>query len=211
MKPKVNIRYNPNLDEVFKPFCLSLPKFKDYKIPTQEEIDKRIQEYKDAWSPIETVVFSTIEKKTHRKFPYSIVDVSVVSACHRQYSLAIVIGAHVKVGDFLNRFIHELVHKSGYGWTKEFTEKFGKEPKLLKNHIIVHALLEHIFTDVLKRPELIEINKKSCLKHETDEYTQAWKIVEEVGYKKILDTYVKKPRNLFLRFRPSLSYFKDRR
>jgi len=188
---KINIKYNPYLDEVFKTHCLTLPKFAKWTQPTQESIDEKVEQYKKIWNPIESLVVGAIEQKTGKKFAYSLIDVAVVSACHRVYSSPIVIASYLSPEQFVTRVAHELIHKSGYGWNKDFIIKFGDKPKPVKNHIIIHALLEYIYRDVLNKPELLDVDKESARKNSTDEYVQAWNIVEEIGYNKILDSFIK--------------------
>ena len=183
---KINIKYNKFLDQIFKVYAQTLPQFKDWKEPTPEEIGKRVREFREAWKPIKEKVIRTIENCLGKEFPYSIVDVAIVSACPRPFSNPIVIGSHMDPDEFVCRLIHELIHKTNHPGVEIYKGRYPEENDTVLNHIHVHALLQHIYVDILDRPDLFELNKKLSQKNSTSDYTRAWEIVEKEGYENIL-------------------------
>ncbi len=61
---------------------------------------------------------------------------------------------------------------------------FPAEEQVAQNHIIVDAILQYIYLDVLKDEERLKrnIDRAECTR--ILGYLHAWKIVEKLGYKK---------------------------
>lgn len=70
--------------------------------------------------------------------------------------------------------------------------KFLNEPDSVKNHIIVHSLLKYIYLNVLKDESRLEKNILRSKNHKTNEYARAWKIVEQEGYKNLIEEFKNK-------------------
>jgi hypothetical protein len=88
---------------------------------------------------------------------------------------------------FIDTMIHEILHIFVSGAREYFTfvdDKYSEESKLTKNHIIIYAMLEKIYTDIF--------NSKP-LDYSRDDmpqgYARAIEIVKEEGLSSIIEEY----------------------
>jgi hypothetical protein len=95
------------------------------------------------------------------------------------------------VSEFVDILTHELIHciltqnHQRIVPTIEFKKKYDKESKITQIHIIVHAVLKHIYLHVLGEEHL----KKDIQRHKKKEYIRAWEIVESEGYETIINNF----------------------
>ena len=66
---------------------------------------------------------------------------------------------------------------------------FPNENELARNHIITHATLKFIYLDILKDKERLAKNIERSSKSSFPEYPRAWKIVEEKGYRELINYF----------------------
>ncbi len=131
-------------------------------------------------------MFRAIESIVKRPFPYSIVNVNIVWVINRTEAFGMVIPVSLSVDEFIITFTHELMHLSGGNFTDDFMEKYKEENVETRVHIAIHAMLEYVWREIIDKPEYVGINKARCKKHCTNDYSNAWNIVEKDGYKNIL-------------------------
>ena len=98
---------------------------------------------------------------------------------------------------FVDVLIHELIHRlidsNGLGRIAyKVKKKYVNESGFVKAHIIIHAILKYIYLDILKQPYWLNRSLLSLKKHRTDEYSRAWEIVEQDGYRKIISDFKSK-------------------
>lgn len=190
--PKIHIKYNKYLDDITKAYCATIPRYaKSASLPTDENaVHEKIKLIKEEWLPIEEKVFNAISHKAKRPFPYSIVNINMVHVVHRTEAFSMIFPYKDSVDGFIRYLIHELIHLSFYRETKEYKEKFKDESVSTRQHIIIHAMLEYIYREVIDHPEYVELDKQKCEKHSTDDYRKAWEYVETLGYHAILNSYI---------------------
>ena len=190
---KLIIKYNGYLDDITKAYCLTIPKYAERAAQTtvMEVVEEKTAEFREVWDRIGNKVIKAIEEKSKRNFPYSIVHVHLVKVIHRTQAESMIFPYNTTADEFASYLIHELCHLSGYTHTPDFAEKYKNENISVRQHIIINAMIEYIFRDILTRVDYLEKEKSRGQKHSNDTYTNAWKIVEEEGYKHILDTYIK--------------------
>ena len=100
----------------------------------------------------------------------------------------------LRVSDDVDRnlcvLVHELIHNLMWdnvqknNWSLKVRKMFPKENRKTAIHVSVHAILEALYTDVLRNPEMIiEDIKRS---QRSLDYRRAWDIVKQEGYKSIV-------------------------
>lgn len=200
-RPKIKINYNRFLDPIFTFYCQNNPELKnrgwnDWKVPTPEELDKRIQGYKTEWQKTERTLIDALYKITSLRFKRNIIDVHIVSGNPRQFSRPIVIKSGFKPEEFVDNLLHELIHvlfsdnkKDPY--PKALNDLFPNENQSVKNHVVLHAILKHMYINILKDENRLKRNLEVSKNHSMNDYSRAWEIVDTVGYEKILEMFVK--------------------
>ena len=193
--PKIRIKYNRFLDPIFKAYIKSNPKWKDWVEPTEIEVKERVKKYKEEWAKYEKKIIEGICEALGLNFSQNIIDVHIVSGNDRQFSNPVVIKSGLKPDEFIESLSHELIHRlfsdnvQNVVAGKIFLEMFPDENELARNHIITHAVLKFIYLDVLKEKERLAKNIERSSKSSFPEYPRAWKIVEEKGYRELINYF----------------------
>lgn len=199
--PKINIQYGKLLDPIFVFYCKNSPELKsrgwnDWTPPNQNELNRRIEQYKIEWSKYEDKILFGIKKITKLSFKKNVVDVYIVSGISRALSNPIVMQSGFSKKEFIITLAHELLHhilvsnnvsRSIYNIFPEYHQ----ESISVRRHIIIHAILKSLYLDILKNKEFFNIDLEKSSRHSTSEYKRSWEIVEEKGYKKILSEFLK--------------------
>lgn len=207
--PKIIIKYGKLLDPIFIFYCKNNPDLKargwnDWIPPTQEEIFKRIEDYKKEWSKYETKILKSICAVFNLRFKRNMIDVYIVSGNPRQLSAPIIIKSGFSPNEFVDSLSHELIHKLFEDNGKRipmsiFDEMFPGETNAVKNHVVVHSALKYIYLNILKDDERLERNINSSKKHTTSDYLRAWEIVEKEGYVEIIKKFKSKIKKRIVR------------
>ena len=200
--PRIIIKYGKVLDPIFIFYCQNNPDLKtrgwnDWVLPTQEEMFKRVANYRKEWSKYETKILKGIYAVLNLKFKRNIIDVYIVSGNPRQLSAPIVIKSGFSPDEFIDSLTHELIHALFQDNGKKipmsiFDEMFPEETESTKSHVVVHSILKYIYIDILKDEKMLERNIENSKKHSTNDYLRAWEIVEEEGYIEIIRKFKNK-------------------
>jgi hypothetical protein len=62
----------------------------------------------------------------------------------------------------------------------------------VRKHVIVHAILKHIYLDILAEPNRLKENMESCKKHKTNDYVRSWEITDELDYMEVIEMFKNK-------------------
>jgi hypothetical protein len=199
--PKIVIKYGKLLDPIFIFYCRNNPDLKvrgwnDWIPPTQEEVFKRIENYKKEWSKYEEKIVKEMCDVLNLKFKRNII-VYIVSGNSRQLSSPIVIKSGFNPDEFVDSLTHELIHTlfedNGTKIPISILEEmFPGETSTIRNHVVVHSVLKYIYLDILKDEKKLEMNIENSRKHSTNDYFHAWEIVEKEGYMEIIKRFKKK-------------------
>ena len=202
--PKIIIKYGKLLDPIFIFYCQNNPDLKargwnDWMPPTQEEVFKRIENYKKEWSKHEKKILEGICAVLGLKFKRDAIDVYIVSGNPRQLSAPIIIKSGFSPDEFVDSLTHELIHtlfedNGRIIPISIWDEMFPGETSAVKSHVVVHSVLKYIYLDVLKDGKMLERNIESSRKHNTNDYLRAWEIVEKEGYIEIIKKFKSKIR-----------------
>src|SRR3989344_4777272 len=163
---------------------------KKFNLPT-DGLDKKFPILNRAWKKQEKKILNGLEKITGLEFMQNYVDVFLVNPngtpSISNPTIVVVKGDSDKFIRLLN---HELIHKlcadntTGINWHFKIQKMFKKENFQTANHVMVQAIFEALFTDILKKPKEVVRDIKEC--QDMPNYKRAWEIVKEEGYKNII-------------------------
>lgn len=152
------------------------------------------RKYAEWWEPIGDSILEGLCTITNLQFRQTIIDIHVAPWFYA-FSSPMVIGVIFKDQDSLvNIVTHEIIHRLlidntsyeyGYDFAAMWRSMFGKD--LTKNalvHVPVHAIMKKLYIDVLDRPDLVELDKKTVA--DQPDYVAAWEYVDSVGYEEII-------------------------
>lgn len=151
--------------------------------------------YAKWWSEDGESILEHLCEITGLSFYQNTIDVYVAPWFYA-FSVPMVLGVVFKSKDELvvvltHEIIHRLLtdntaHDYEFNYLKPWRKMFGKE--VSRNtlvHIPVHAIMMKLFTDVMKRPDLIELDRRQVSKY--PDYAAAWKYVDENGHDAIIE------------------------
>lgn len=202
--PKIIIKYNRFLDPIFSVYIQSRERWADWTAPLQEDVLKRVENYNAEWRKYEKKVFKCLSDCFNLEFVRNVIDVHVVSSNPRQFNDPLVIKSSFSSQEFINILAHELTHKLfsenvDIVDNESFKNLYPEESTLIVTHVALFSGLKHLYLNILREPERLQIDIYNAKKHPTNDYIRAWKIVERDGYlnilKKFRERVVKKQAN----------------
>jgi len=160
---------------------------------TIEEYQAIAQKYEEWWKPFNDQILQAMCDTFGLEFRQSIIDIYVVPWFYA-ISDPMIIGPGFETQDaVVNTLTHELLHRlltdntatnHGHDFLKDWRQLFGDLPFNTLVHIPVHAGMKNIYSNVVNRPDLLEMDMKDMA--DNPDYANAWKYVEEHDYKKII-------------------------
>lgn len=159
--------------------CFELP-------PLPEKI---VHTFQKAWEQAQRRIISSLMHVTGLVFAQNIIDVYIVNpSAMRSISHPLIIGGGLHPSVFPRVLTHELIHclaadnDTGINWhfviQKILKRKYRNESVLTINHVMIHAILEAVYTNLGVVDEIVRDKKVSTL---FPDYARSWKIVEELG------------------------------
>ena len=192
MSPRITISYNRFLDPIFT---------KAYQVDNPEHIPmedgllfEKVEIFREEWKKQKSAILAGMKNTLGLEFYPNTIDVSIVRALRGGFSSPLTISALVPTERFVDVLTHELLHvlitdstsASGIGLIRK--KLYGNvEPRLTRNHILVHAAHQDIYLNVLNDPKRLADDIKKCERNPA--YKKAWDIVEERGCQNILDEF----------------------
>jgi hypothetical protein len=197
--PKIDVKYARFLDPVFKAYVASDPRWKDVVVPTEDEVKEHIARYREAWDQVGPRMLEGACDVLGLSFDRPVIDVYVVSLNPRSFSDPIVIKSGHEPREFPSVLMHEFLHRLfsiniDRVYKEIFSEMFPNETTTTQNHVVVHAVLKYLYLDVLHDEVMFAAHKERSKTHPTSDYARAWEIVDEQGYKNIIESFKKKYR-----------------
>ena len=155
------------------------------------------EKYEKWWQPDGDTIVAALCQITGLQFYQNTIDVHV-APWFNAFSSPMVLGVMFKKkDDLIITLTHEIIHRlltdnttydRRYDFLKLWKSMFGEDHAWnTLVHIPVHAFLQELYIDVLDRPDLLELDKKSLESLDAKEYIAAWEYVEKTGYKTITD------------------------
>lgn len=186
MNTIINIKYGKLIDPFFKDSVLV--NYPDYTFPSTEEVLEKVQIFKAEWQKHEEPFMNFLLDKTGLSFKRNVIDCFIVSATPRDMSAPLIIRSRYTPTEFIGIFLHELLHIFLADNKVKKQKGYEDESRTLINHLPVFALLEAYFTEIKQDKATITFLKSLAGDNPKNiEYKKAWKIVEEVGYQKIIE------------------------
>ena len=191
--PTIKIAYNRFLDPIFIAYIKAQPQWKDWETPSMDIVLAQVDMYQGAWNTYGRKILKGLCNTTGLQFRRNQIDVHVVSGNPRPFSRPIVLKSRYSEHDFINTLTHELIHclfaDNG------FNGEYPHEDEIVRFHVLVYAIIEHIFKDCLKMPELLKRDEAPTVSSFVG-YLQAQDIVAKEGYQKILAKFFPTGRSI---------------
>jgi hypothetical protein len=194
--PKILIKYARFLDPIFKAYVASDPRWKNVAVPTEDDVKERIARYRGEWERVGQKMLEGTCEVLGLSFDRPVIDVYVVSLNPRPFSDPIVIKSGHEPREFPSVLMHELTHRLftiniDRVYPTIFSDMFPNETTTTQNHVVVHAVLKYLYLDTLNDDALLGEHIERSKKHSTAEYVRAWDIVQERGYREIIEEFKK--------------------
>ena len=192
--PHIDIKYARFLDPMFKAYVAMDPRWKDVAVPTEDEVKERIVRYREEWGRVGPQMLQGVCNALGLSFDRPVIDVYIVSLNPRSFSDPIVLKSGYDPHEFPSVLVHELIHRLftiniERVYPTIFSDLFPEETPTTQNHVVVHALLKYVYLDVLHDESLLTGHLARSKEHSTSDYSRAWDIVNERGYKKIIEEF----------------------
>lgn len=179
MKTRVEFQQAKLLEPYFLADTLS--KQPDYIEPGQEDFNTAMDKNEKEWRKIEKKFFKFIKKRAGLKSKNEIIDAYVVRGARRSMSSPLILKFKYDSDDFLAELIHELIH---YLFSKNNTRaKKHHDNVTTSNHVHLFALMTEFYNNEINQPEKLEKIRRD---HKSDDYKNAWKIVDKKGSKELI-------------------------
>jgi hypothetical protein len=161
---------------------------------TYDEYVEIAVRYEDWWRPYNDRILQGLCDILSLAYRPNVIDV-YVAPWFNAISLPLVVGPAFKTQDeFIVTLAHELTHRLladntttdyFYNPTPDWEASFGSHHAVnCLIHIPIHACLKQLYIDVLKRPELVELDQQAV--KDSPDYVAAWKYVDEHDYNTIV-------------------------
>ena len=177
MIPKIIIQHSPYLDEIYKAWIHSIPRYKDWVFPIETDVREKARIFAETWDDIGEGILSQVCEHVGLTFKRNHIPIYIVSSNTRTFSNPIVIRSGYSVDEFVELLVHELIHCL---FVDNAESSFVKNIDKFDDHVVLYAVLEAVIpgtvvrkTDVLNFP----VNEK---------YYRAKEYVKENGYLGIL-------------------------
>lgn len=153
-------------------------------------IENRIKEYQVVWRSKEIFILKTLQQVSHLRFIHSFIVAYVTRYLHT-ISDPLIISAHFSPEEFVDVFIHELIHillvynQENYSIRELLNSQlFSKYSNITRIHILVFAIQACLTEKMHQDPFKFLITGKSNESNDL-EYKLAYDIVYKIGFKKI--------------------------
>lgn len=167
----------------------------DEELVDDKWIANRVDEYRNAWRPVEKKILISMSDILQLKFRQNIIDV-YIAPWFKAFSDPMVIGVMQDPDLFVDTLTHELLHRLLTDNTTishktpllaEWQKLFGKNHTFgTVVHIPVHAVHKAIYLEVLKDTKRFERDIENNKKYEATDYIAAWDYVDNHDYKEII-------------------------
>lgn len=192
IRPEIRLRHSRLMTANVSMPLLKLARGKDAVMPSNDYFEERAQEYRNTWEQYEERIVSGMMAALNLTFYLPVIDVTLAPMIS-PFSTPLIMSYKPEPDLFVDILAHELVHVllsdnlEGVKFRQFLDVTWADEARLTKNHIGVHAMLEHLFVSVLEEPERM-VRDKDLVSGNLP-YKRAWDIVETEGSKAILDKF----------------------
>ena len=189
--PHIEICYAWFLDPVYRLAFKARTRARKGKYPAPLKIAQQVERYRRAWKRKEMPLLQALQKALGLQFSHNRIDVYIVGR-GQSISNPVVISSRREPDEFVDVLTHELIHRllaenrEGSDVLRIVNRCFKGESRSTKIHIAVHAVHAFLYLDVLNAPDRLKRDVEQC-KALPPAYSRSWHIVQEAGYKGIID------------------------
>lgn len=161
----------------------------DYKF-----IQRTLNRYEKAWRPYENKLVQGMCELFELEFRQNTIDI-FAAPFYRSFSSPMFIATKYTSDRAVDVITHEILHRllsdnlqvdSSKPYVREWKKAIGTHDNFnIAVHIPVHAALQALFDDVINEPERTLRDKRLC--QQWSDYDAAWKYVDRVGYKTVIE------------------------
>ncbi len=163
-------------------------KEKDAQFAKQKTTD-----FEKKWALIGNKILTELSRVSSIRWSEKEIEVYVLPTNRINFSSPLTINAYLPVEDAIDVLTHELIHRllsqptrskaSWKGVTPLFHRYMKSEGATVYVHILVHALHEHVYR---KMRGLARMRRDRTKSKRHKDYHRAWNIVDEIGYKVVI-------------------------
>jgi hypothetical protein len=198
-KPEIRIQFasllyrclSQNLMELYE---IKFPRLQNKReMPSEEWCKEQVDSYIKEWRHFEVDILQAMQELLKLSFYKSVIDVYVSPFLPSQ-STPLLMGTRYKADEFVDALTHELLHvlisdnNEGIKAGGILTGMFPDKPPKTRIHVIIHACLKHIYLKTLEDEARLNRDIEKCKGNIP--YKEAWDIVEEIGYKHLISSFV---------------------
>lgn len=154
----------------------------------------KLEIFRASWEPVEKKLLRGMCRVLELQFYLNAIDVHVVGYA-KAFSNPLVLSSHYEADEAVDVLTHELIHRLLTDNTRQlnvsaiWSEMFQGEERLVRNHVLVHAVHEFLYREVLADPSRLKRDRSHATEHPA--YKRSWEIVAETGYKRIINSFKK--------------------
>jgi hypothetical protein len=192
--PKIEFRYSEVYDRNYRESIeiKNILKEKNQEYPSKEEIFAYMKKVKKLWAGQEEKILSEISKVSKFDWKEKRI-ICYVIGIGRPFSEPLTMRTYGKnTNRFITTLIHELIHqiftqnKKEYSkWHNFVLEKYEKEERLTKTHILLSAIHWKILDKFFGKDSI----EKEIKQFNHEEYKRAWEIVKKETPDKIIKKF----------------------
>ncbi len=188
--PEIRIRYSHLMAANISPILLKHYRGPEAKLESHEFYEQRVQDYRDSWEQKEERILSGLIKVLGVKFYLPVIDATIAPMV-APFSTPLTLSFRPEPDEFIDIMTHELIHilisdnKENISFYRLVQKNWPEEESKVIAHIMVHALLEYVFRDILNEVSRIKRDILNC--SSKPPYAKAWNIVQEYGYKEVIE------------------------
>lgn len=194
-RPEIRIGYGFQLESIFKKLFETGKKGDKETFPTAKEFWAKYGRLPQAWRTVEAKVVDAMQNTLELDFHQNVIDVHLAYTFHSLSNPMIVGVRYANDERFLGQMVNELTRRLLNDNTRRVpTSKIVKEmfpdatlSNATRSVILVHAVQELIFRDVLDMPEPLSRQMENAQKY--PDYATSWDIVQQRGYKDLLEDF----------------------
>lgn len=190
--PLIRFRYSWHLDPLFARLFANNRNHRITEYPKPENIKEHVEIFQDGWRSVEKKLLSGMCEMLDLDFFQNAIDVHVVGYA-KPFSNPLVLSSHYEADEAVDVVTHELIHRLLTDNTRQldvgtiWSEMFAGEERLVRNHVLVHAVHEFLYREVLTDPARLDRDRSRAAKHPA--YKRSWDLVGEAGYGSIIDSF----------------------
>lgn len=188
--PEIRIRHSRLMTRAISPILLAHARGPEAKMPENKYFIQRLKDYQDAWEPLEQPVVSSMMEVLGLSFYLPVIDATVAPMVPA-FSTPLTLNYRREPDEFVDMLTHELVHillsdnREKISFDELSQHNWPAEDQKTRAHILVHAVLEHVYVETLKQP--YRLSRDIASNQQNPPYRRAWEIVAQQGCDTIIN------------------------